>query len=54
VAQERSFELVFTTEAKDLAQATYEIANPGFGTFAALLVPSRDGRQLNAIFNRLS
>ena len=28
--------------------------SPEFGTFAALLVPSRDGRQLNAIFNRLS
>jgi len=54
VAQERSFELVFATEATGLAQATYEIANPGFGKFVALLVPARDGRQLTAIFNRLS
>ena len=54
IAQERSFELVFSTEAADLAQDTYEIANPRFGTFVALLVPSRDGKQLSAIFNRMS
>jgi hypothetical protein len=53
VAQERSFELVFTTEAKNLAQDTYEIVHPDIGTFVALLVPSRDGKQLSAIFNRL-
>ena len=54
VARERSFELVFTTEAKNLAQDTYELAHPAFGTFDALLVPTRDGKQLSAIFNRLS
>jgi len=54
LAQERSFELVFSTEATGLVQDTYEISNPKFGTFVALLVPSRDGKKLSAIFNRMS
>lgn len=53
VAQDRSFELVFGAEAPGLLQDVYEIAHPGMRTFAAFLVPSRDGTTLLATFNRL-
>jgi hypothetical protein len=52
VAQERSFELIFGAGAPGLSQDVYEIAHPGVGTFAAFLVPTRDGTTLLATFNR--
>jgi len=51
-ARERSFILVFDVEGSVAAQDTYVVANPVIGTFAALLVPGRDGRVLTAVFNR--
>jgi hypothetical protein len=54
LAQERSFELVFGTDALPLAQDVYEMTHPKVGSFAAFLVPSRDGTTLLATFNRLS
>ena len=54
VAQERSFELIFGTDAKGLTQDVYAVSNPELGTFEVLLVPSRDGTKLSATFNRLN
>ena len=53
IAQERSFELVFSTDAANAAQEVYAMTHPEVGTFDVFLVPSRDRKQLSATFNRL-
>jgi hypothetical protein len=51
-AAERSFVLSFAVEGTTAAQDTYALTHPRLGSFAALLVPSRNARTLTAVFNR--
>jgi hypothetical protein len=49
---ERSFVLTFDVDGATAGQHTYALPHDRVGPCAALRVPSRDGRTLNAIFNR--
>lgn len=51
-AAERSFVLSFAVEGTTAAQDTYALTHAYLGSFAALLVPSRNARTLTAVFNR--
>lgn len=53
VRSERSFLLDFALENAMAGQDTFAIRHPRLGTFSALLVPSRNGKTLTAVFNRL-
>ena len=49
---ERSFVLTFAVDGTTARQDTYALTHDRMNPFAALLVPSRDGRTLHAVFNR--
>ena len=51
---ERSFVLEFTLENSEPAQDTFAISHARLKPFAAFLVPSRTGKVLTAVFNRLA
>jgi hypothetical protein len=51
-AAERSFVLSFAVEGTTATQDTYALTHARLGSFAALLVPSRNARTLTAVFNR--
>jgi len=51
-AAEHSFVLSFSVEGTTAVQDTYALTHARVGSFAALLVPSRNARTLTAVFNR--
>ena len=48
---ELAFSITLASSQHGWAQDTYAISHPVLGDFAALLVPSRDGRELTGIFH---
>jgi hypothetical protein len=48
---ELAFSITLASASSGLAQDTYALSHPVLGDFAALLVPSRDGRELTGIFH---
>src|SRR5450631_760467 len=51
-AAEHSFVLSFSVEGTTAVQDTYALTHARVGSFAALLVPSRNAKTLTAVFNR--
>lgn len=52
-AAEMAFSLKFGVSQAGLSQDTYLLSHPTLGEFAALLVPTGDGKALRAEFHRL-